>query len=83
LLQASAQSWADDTAPNEGRLSSAYADPYFSGFGAYQLEISEGIGNSLVATTPIPAALPLLATALGGIGVMGWRRKRMAATASA
>jgi hypothetical protein len=29
-----------------------------------------------VATTPIPAALPLLASALGGLGFMGWRRRR-------
>ena len=32
-----------------------------------------------VATTPIPAALPLLATALGGLGFAGWRRQRRAA----
>jgi hypothetical protein len=29
-----------------------------------------------VAATPVPAALPLLVTALGGMGFMGWRRKR-------
>jgi len=79
LLQANAESWADDDAPNDGRLSSASADPIFSGFGDYQFEISAGIGNGLVATTPIPAALPLLATALGGIGLLGWRRKRITA----
>jgi hypothetical protein len=28
------------------------------------------------STTPLPAALPLLASGLAGIGVMGWRRKR-------
>lgn len=28
---------------------------------------------------PIPAALPLLLSALGGLGFLGWRRKRMAA----
>jgi hypothetical protein len=32
----------------------------------------------VTATTPIPATLPLLATALGGIGAIGWRRKRKA-----
>jgi hypothetical protein len=30
----------------------------------------------VTSTTPIPAALPLLATALGGLGFMGWRHKR-------
>lgn len=29
-----------------------------------------------VAATPVPAALPLLLTALGGLGFAGWRRKR-------
>ena len=29
-----------------------------------------------VGTTPLPATLPLLATALGGLGLLGWRRKR-------
>jgi len=29
-----------------------------------------------VAPTPLPAALPLLATGLGAIGLLGWRRKR-------
>lgn len=33
----------------------------------------------VVATTPIPAVLPLFATALGGLGWMGWRRKRLSA----
>ena len=30
------------------------------------------------ATTPLPAALPLFATGLGGLGLLGWRRKRKA-----
>jgi hypothetical protein len=36
---------------------------------AFQLE-----GNN----TPLPAALPLFATGLGGLGLLGWRRKRKA-----
>jgi hypothetical protein len=29
-----------------------------------------------ITTTPLPAALPLFATGLGGLGLLGWRRKR-------
>jgi hypothetical protein len=29
-------------------------------------------------TTPLPAALPLFAAGLGGLGLLGWRRKRKA-----
>jgi hypothetical protein len=29
-----------------------------------------------VSSTPLPAALPLFATGLGGLGLLGWRRKR-------
>jgi hypothetical protein len=46
-----------------------------SGFVCGSREIVAGTINA-VATTPIPAALPLLMTALGGMGFMGWRRKR-------
>lgn len=31
------------------------------------------------STTPLPAALPLFATGLGALGLLGWRRKRKAA----
>jgi hypothetical protein len=35
-----------------------------------------------VATTPLPAALPLFATGLGALGLLGWLRKRKAALAA-
>lgn len=35
------------------------------------------------AATPLPAALPLFATGLGALGLLGWRRKRKAAAALA
>ena len=36
-----------------------------------------------VRQTPLPAALPLIATGLGAMDLFGWRRKRKAAAASA
>ena len=33
--------------------------------------------------TPLPAALPLFATGLAGLGLLGWRRKRKAAATTA
>ena len=35
------------------------------------------------ATTPLPAALPLFASGLGALGLLGWRRKRKAAALAA
>ena len=39
--------------------------------------------NVSSGTTPIPAALPLFATGLGGLGLLGWRRKRKIAAIAA
>jgi hypothetical protein len=48
---------------------------------------SAGYDNFLVdintAATQLPAALPLFATGLGALGLLGWRRKRKAAAALA
>jgi hypothetical protein len=38
-----------------------------------------GILSDPVASTPIPAALPLFASALGGLGFVGWKRRKSAA----
>jgi hypothetical protein len=44
-------------------------------------------GSSLdtltISQTPLPAALPLFATGLGALGLLGWRRKRKAAALAA
>jgi hypothetical protein len=34
------------------------------------------LGTLTIAETPIPAALPLFATGLGALGLLGWRRRR-------
>jgi hypothetical protein len=36
------------------------------------------ITNIDIAAVPLPAALPLFATGIGGLGMLGWRRKRRA-----
>jgi hypothetical protein len=53
---------------NAGGLGDAFGDAFTGSFLVKQ-----------VATTPIPAALPLFAAALGGLGFIGWRRKRSSA----
>ena len=40
-------------------------------------------GTWTVSQTPLPAALPLFATGLGAMGLLGWRKKRKAAAALA
>jgi hypothetical protein len=66
---------------------SAYLDPFFSidpsnlDAQDYSLVFSPGVDNELVSSTPLPAALPLFAAGLGGLGLLGWRRKRRASLA--
>jgi hypothetical protein len=48
---------------------------------------AEGLDNVMLTTaavtaTPLPAALPLFATGLGALGLLGWRRKRKARAAA-
>ena len=40
--------------------------------------VCESLTGAVQAATPLPAALPLFATALGAMGLFGWRRKRKA-----
>jgi hypothetical protein len=70
----------DSTAPITGIFLDAIQNPTlpFDGPGQYSN------GNFLVNQftldqTPLPAALPLFATALGGLCLLGWRGKRKAA----
>jgi hypothetical protein len=61
-----------------------FLDPYFSldpslVDAGYSILTSPGIGNSLVAAVPLPAALPLFATGLAGLGWLARRRRKQAA----
>jgi hypothetical protein len=55
----------------------------FGSFDLGGLGVIEFSIDFATAVTPIPAALPLFASALGGLGFMTWRRRKMAAGASA
>jgi hypothetical protein len=44
----------------------------------FAVETSTGIGIEISAA-PLPAALPLFASGLGALGLLGWRRKRCVA----
>jgi hypothetical protein len=53
-------------------------DPLGESF-VFTLDFAAGSDAQIfIGTTPVPAALPLFATGLGGLGLLGWRRKRKA-----
>ncbi len=55
-----------------------FIDPSFANANQYSIILSDGIGNGTSATaeTPLPAALPLFATGLAGLGWLARRRKQ-------
>ena len=62
-----------------GQLSTA-EERVFYGSG---LDALTSMHMTVTSETPLPAALPLFATGLGGLGLLGWRRKRKAAALAA
>jgi hypothetical protein len=70
LAAANSKTWADASlvlAPNSDGWEAA--------------DNMAGSPQGLGVVTPIPAALPLFATGIGAIGLLGWRRKRKAQSA--
>ena len=82
-------SWSSDC--SHCFVASVFLDSSISGGGAYTVGSSDGNveckGSSCLApnapTAPLPAALPLFATGLGGLGLLGWRRRRKATAVAA
>jgi hypothetical protein len=53
-------------------------------FGEFLLQsVGQTTFTATINATPLPSALPLFATGLGALGLLGWRRKRKAAAISA
>ena len=68
---------------------SSFAPISVSGSGITDLQLNNNFGTDKwyfaiqeltftpgTSATPLPAALPLFATGIGGLGLLGWRRKR-------
>ena len=67
---------------------SAAGDVWFSVTNDQYTETTSGtatftqlLGGGTQTTTPLPATLPLFASGLGALGLLGWRRKRKALAA--
>jgi hypothetical protein len=80
------------TAPTDGFFqkdqdpSGPMSRPILNGLGdieAQDLGLITGIGFVPPGQVPLPAALPLFATGLGALGLLGWRRKRKGAAIAA
>lgn len=75
--------WCNNSGQNVAYQCNSLDGPPANPFDPIQIE-----GSSFSAApvpdgeTPLPAALPLFATGLGTLGLLGWRRKRKVATAA-
>ena len=58
-----------------------YGDQSTALYSDLSLQIYE-LSSATPLTTPLPAALPLFASGLAGLGLMGWRRRRKAPAAA-
>lgn len=65
------------TALTAGNVTFSYTGTVNTGNFDYQIDIT------VPSVVPLPATLPLFASALGFVGYMGWRRKRKALNVSA
>ena len=54
-----------------------------TGVGGVRCTLADFGTNGTWSETPLPAALPLFVSGIGGLGLLGWRRKRKAQAAAA
>jgi hypothetical protein len=71
------------TTGGEGLSNCAGGGPHDAGGSQGSAGVFNDPGTWTVTTTPLPAALPLFASGLGALGLLGWRRKRKDRTAIA
>jgi hypothetical protein len=55
----------------------------FANYDSSGTRVGGDLGNYTVTATPLPAALPLFATGVGALSLLGWRKRRKAAAALA
>jgi hypothetical protein len=68
-----------DSFSNDANISLAFELTFSDGGVANPNLVSLGtLPQTALPSTPLPAALPLFATGLGGLGLLGWCRKRKA-----
>jgi len=68
-----------DSTISDIEISTPSPDASYNAYALTGTLVSSGgafAGPTYVAPTPLPAALPLFATGLGVMGLLGWRRKR-------
>jgi hypothetical protein len=65
------------------QLNHAFLDGRLFGGDSSDMQIVSGATINAPSPVPLPGALPLLATGLGALGLLGWRRKRKTAAIAA
>jgi len=78
----------DPVASVSGIASSRVSEPNDHQLAINMQGLTFNVGDQIVISfanvneTPVPSALPLFATGLGALGLLGWRRKKKAAAAA-
>jgi len=60
-----------------GQVSQTPGSVFFTSLGNLSFDGIETMSfEAILSETPVPAALPLFVTGLGGLGLLGWRKRR-------